>query len=285
MVFIMKIHITILFFVINSILLAKELPFVILIPSYNNASYVEKNLKSCLSQNYANYRIIYINDMSTDNTLDEVQKIIEEDNGYRVELINNKRRKLALQNIYDTVSNLVSDDEIVVLVDGDDSLAGPDVLSYLNKTYLSNDILMTYGQFEIHTSQGSYQGSCLDVPKTIIQRNTYRRVKSTLFNFSHVRTFYAWLFKKINRNHLLDPHGQFFRSAWDLAIMYPMLEMANGRFKFINKVLYHYNAENPISDCKIRRQEQYNFANYIQRQKPYRGLSNSELPKFFFERN
>ena len=40
-------------------------PFVIVVPSYNNSSWVEKNLRSIFEQKYDNYRVVYINDAST----------------------------------------------------------------------------------------------------------------------------------------------------------------------------------------------------------------------------
>ena len=43
---------------------------VIVIASYNNERWVEENLKSVFMQDYSNYRVIYIDDASTDGTAD-----------------------------------------------------------------------------------------------------------------------------------------------------------------------------------------------------------------------
>ena len=45
---------------------------------------------------------------------------------------------------------------------------------------------------------------------------------------THLRTFYAWLFKKINLEDLLLD-GEFFKMTGDQAILYPMIEMAGER--------------------------------------------------------
>ena len=42
--------------------------FVFIIPSYNNTKNIEKNLNVIREQTYKNWRIIYINDCSTDDT-------------------------------------------------------------------------------------------------------------------------------------------------------------------------------------------------------------------------
>ena len=39
--------------------------------------------------------------------------------------------------------------------------------------------------------------------------------------------------------------------TYDLAIMFPIAEMAGNKIKFINDILYVYNSENPINDNKV----------------------------------
>ncbi len=278
----MRLIYLILFTFCLNFLSAKENSFVILIPSYNNSKYVIDNLSSCVNQNYNNFRVIYVNDKSNDDTSTKANEFIQSSpNGFRVELIENSSRMYALSNIYTTIHNVVCDDEIVVLVDGDDKLAHDNVLHELNNVYNSDKPLVTYGQYAIETSRGLSVGNSQYVSQKVIARNGFR--KSRTFPYTHLRTFYAWLFKRIPRHGFVDSSGNFFRSAWDLAIMYPLLEMSNGKYKFIDKILYIYNASNPISDHKVRRSEQYTLSNYIKRQKPYNGLSDTELPKFLFE--
>ena len=74
----------------------------------------------------------------------------------------------------------------------------------------------------------------------------------------------------MNPNDLLDKKGQYFQVAWDLAIMFPMLEMAGNRQEFMQDLLYVYNDQNPISDHKIRRREQILVAQEIRTKKRYK---------------
>ena len=87
---------------------------------------------------------------------------------------------------------------------------------------------------------------------------------------SHLRTFRHDLWLSLNPNDLLDKNGKYFRVAWDLAIMFPMLEMAGNRQEFMQDLLYVYNDQNPISDHKIRRKEQLLAAKEIRRKKRYK---------------
>ena len=50
--------------------------FKIVIPSYNNEQWVEPNMASILNQTYTNYDVLYINDASTDNTINKVNEIV-----------------------------------------------------------------------------------------------------------------------------------------------------------------------------------------------------------------
>ena len=98
----------------------KEKPFVIVIPSYNNAQWYDQNLSSVFNQKYSNYRVIYIDDCSTDNTYGLVKKYIEKHNQTkRVTLLRNKSNHGAMANHW-RANHLCQDHEIIIDLDGDD---------------------------------------------------------------------------------------------------------------------------------------------------------------------
>ncbi len=250
----------------------KENPFVILIASYNNESYARGNIISAITQQYSNYRVIFINDCSSDDTLKIVKDTVSE---YRAEnkvlIIDNQTRKLGLRNYYEAIVNYTRDEEIIVNLDGDDQLVNKKVLSRLNQSYNhpKKEVWLTYGQFVCANSRAV--GWNVQIPEEIIRNNAFR-------NFTHVpthlRTFYSWLFKKINLEDLLYK-GQFFEMTWDCAFMFPMLEMSGGRFAFISKPLYLYNDDNPINDHKVDVNLQKFYANYIRAMPKYVPLKHS----------
>jgi glycosyltransferase involved in cell wall biosynthesis len=248
--------------------------FAVIIPSYNNEKYVERNLKSVLEQDYENYHIIYIDDASKDRTLEKAQEIIQafhaED---KVTLIHNETNKKALCNIYDCISKL-KDDVVVVLLDGDDWLSCPSVLKDLNRYYNDKDVWLTYGQY---VNYPSYEIGISREPifKSFMNHGNLRKVglfsKESDWFFSHLRTFYAKLFKMIQKEDLLYK-GEFYSSAWDLAMLFPMCEMARSHAKFIPSVLYVYNRETPLNDDKVRKEEQAFLNRHIRGLKPYQTL-------------
>ena len=50
--------------------------FKIVVPSYNNEQWVEPNIASILNQTYDNFDVLYIDDASTDSTLQQVRRIV-----------------------------------------------------------------------------------------------------------------------------------------------------------------------------------------------------------------
>ena len=273
---------------------AQELPMVIVIPSYNNEKWYEQNLYSVLHQHYDNYRILYVNDHSSDNTGTLIEQYLKEWNidfcVYNFEsmaehihdrvsdfnslvnterhfftLIHNKKRVGALDNLYKMIHSC-QDDEIIVSVDGDDWLAHDDVLKILNETYQSNEAWFTHGTLK--EFPWGHVAWCEPIPEHILRNNAFREFKCP----SHLRTFYGWLFKKIALDDFLY-RGEFISMAWDMAIMYPLAEMAAERHAFITQVLYIYNMSNPINDNRVNAALQNDLDAWIRKKPRYSRLS------------
>jgi glycosyltransferase involved in cell wall biosynthesis len=244
---------------VSSLLLsAHEHPIVVIIPSYNNQQWADKNVRSVLNQKYTNFRVIYIDDCSTDGTANVVRMVKRKlDVHNRLVLISNEKRCGALANIYKAVHAYCADGDIVCTVDGDDWLENDHVLATINEAYANPNVWMTYGQFR--GEPGKLHGFCRDFPPFIIEHNAFRDYDWVA---SHMRTFYAGLFKKIRLQDLVDS-GDFFDVTWDLGFMYPMLEMARERHKCIQKIVYVYNVDNPNSDFRIKLLRQWRIERLI----------------------
>ncbi len=248
-----------------------EKPMVVLITSFNNAAWYEKNLNSIFSQKYSNYRVVYIDDISGDNTADLVEALVKKaGQEHRFTLIRNEERRLALANIFYAVHDC-DDDEIIISVDGDDWLYDNQVLYKINRAYSTQNIWLTHGSI-IEYPSGN-KGWSIPIPKDIVNRNAFREYRCP----SHLRTFYAWLFKKIELDDLLYD-GKFYEMTWDMAMMWPMIEMAGDRHAFIKDLLYVYNIRTPLSDNKVNPNLQRYYDLYIRAMPPYQKLDESEVP-------
>src|SRR5205823_304172 len=119
---------------------AYERPLVVVIPSYNNAQWYKQNLDSVFCQQYENYRVIYIDDCSSDNTFELVQHYIyESGQKNRVTLIRDEQRKGALANHYYAVHEC-ENHEIILNLDGDDYFKHPQVFERINEVYQNANV-------------------------------------------------------------------------------------------------------------------------------------------------
>lgn len=222
-----------------------ERHIVVVVASYNNADYFQRNLGSIFDQKYSNYHVIYINDCSSDKTLEMAEQYtLQRGMQDKVYFVDNEERQGALYNQYRAI-HMCRDTDLIVILDGDDWLFDRYVFSYLNGIYNNEKIWLTYGQFVQHPNR--HRGWCVPMPDDIVKNNGFRQYTHAP---SHLRTFYAGLFKQIKQQDLMY-QGDFFRMTGDAAAMFPMIEMAReGHFQFISKVLLYYNIGNPICDHK-----------------------------------
>jgi len=213
--------------------------FVFIIPSFNNSLYYKKNLDSVFSQKYPFWRVIYVDDCSTDHTYDLVKKyILEKDFGKKVTLVkNNKNRKQTYSRYI--AYNMCQPDEICCMLDGDDWLLNENVLTNLNNSYLSEKLLVSYGQFyyyengKIGNLSGYYSYS-----EEEIQNNNYRERWIT----QHLRTCEASLLHTIPKNYL-KYNNEWIKCCSDLAEMWWVLEKSQGRHANIGYPVYVYNKD------------------------------------------
>ena len=124
--------------------------------------------------------------MSTDNTVDTINKTIQGDN--RFILIENQSKMYQSGN-YDQIIRLreIPDDEICVEVDGDDWLPNSNVFSYINEIYQDPNVWITSGSFKYHDGRLGFAN-----PPT-----NFTNIRKQTFTLSHLRTWKSWLWKKI----------------------------------------------------------------------------------------
>ena len=127
------------------------------------------------------------------------------------------------QNIVEAIDLAAPNDEDVLLeLDGDDWFSSPESLSIIAKAYEDPNCWLTYGSYIEYPSRqrGKF---AKPIPEHIINGNSYRKAE---WMTSQQRTFKAHLWNRINKKDLLDSEGNYYKMVKDLAIMFPMLEMA-----------------------------------------------------------
>ena len=244
--------------------------FKIIVPLYNVEKWIKYCIRSIKIQTHTDFECIIIDDISTDNSQEIIKNEIKDDNRFR--LITNTEKKYALKNIHDALIECNPDDEdIVVTVDGDDWLSSKDVLKTVNELYQTNGCWMTYGSYAEFPSKKRGKFS-KQIPSHIIETNTYRKHE---WCSSHLRTFKFHLWANIDKKDFINPKtNKFIKAAWDLAFMFPMLEMSAYKATYIKDIMYIYNRGNPLNEDKVNHNVQLNEEKYIRNKKPYERISN-----------
>jgi len=235
---------------------------------WNVGEYITKCIDSVMNQEFKNFEMYLVDDMSNDNTIDIIKNKIKDDK--RFKLIINTEKKYKLKNIDDLLmdESLFDDEDIIVELDGDDWLENTNVLSLINNKYENNkNLWITNGSFVY--SDGRFGFSSKVNPET---------VRTDTFLFSHLRTWKVHLWRNIEQKSFLDENGEYFKSAGDAAYSFPMVEMSGeNHYEYIPNILYVYNEQNPYNDHKPGSSsgsayEQYRCSNIIRNSPKYKKL-------------
>ena len=137
-------------------------------------------------------------------------------------------RLCALENFTNVVRTLDPKD-IVVSLDGDDWFPDEKVLTKIAEVYADPNVWITYGSFVFADGRPGFAAP--------YETDDIRKAP---WQATHLKTFRAALFHKLGDAEL-KRDGQYRDLAWDMATMFPMLEMAGVHARFLPDVLYVYN--------------------------------------------
>lgn len=211
--------------------------FIVLAPFYNVKNFIFECYQSVLNQNYDNWLMMLGNDASTDKSETYIPN-----NDPRFVLINNKERLSALPNEHNLIMSIPNPnpEDILIILDGDDKLLDNTVFEYLNDFYNSNNALLVYGNY-VRSNGGPSWARAF---KNEEEYNNIRTMDGYIL--SHIR---SWKYKVYQEFLKQDPNlsayknrqGDFFRTAADVAMMIPLVEIAGyNNVKFNSKPVYWY---------------------------------------------
>ena len=243
---------------------SEEVFFNIIVPFYNASEWISNCIDSLKRQHYNNFRCFLIDDISTDNSVEVINSKIKNDK--RFTLIQNKNKKYALRNIAETIQGFCKDpEEVNILLDGDDWLSSKNVLSYLSNTYTEERCLMTYGSY-VYYPTGRRGVEPSEYPEHVIENNSFRQ---DAWRASHLRTFKTKLWSHLNLQDLKDSKGKYYTTAYDQALLLPLLEICGDKSRFIEKILHVYNRANPLNVDKVKQRLQYETSLEVRNKKIY----------------
>lgn len=233
----------------------EEQPIIVIIPSYNNELLYKGNLDSVFAQDYKNFKVIYINDASTDKTGQCVDDYVRACGmSDKVTIIHNSYNRKALMNIYQAVHRC-PDNALIIILDGDDKFAHEYVLKKFNRMHADGTTWLSYAQYinwppwAAVCNKIPIIGYAAQTPQEIVATKNYRWCYQWFW--SGLRGFNAWFFKCVKLESLfLDtpPYlGKLLPIMYDAAILWPMMELGGAHTRFIPDILLTRNMT-PLND-------------------------------------
>lgn len=243
-------------------------------PVYNAEKYIERCIRSVAQQDYTNYKMVIIDDCSTDNTVAVARSTITS----LPESIQDRFTVHVNDSNVGAVCNQIKVAEtytgIIMLLDGDDWLVNdPTIFDMYNNIYNSG-AEFTYGS--CWSICDNIPLIAQEYPPEIKEKKHYRNYK---FNwnmpYTHLRTFRGDLLVGYIYDHgyhaFKDENGEWLRAGGDTAVFYALIEYADpDKVVCIPEVIYNYNDANPLNDYKVNSDEQTKNANMVlARQAPF----------------
>ncbi|MGO4819488.1 glycosyltransferase family 2 protein [Flavobacterium sp. W22_SRS_FP1] len=208
--------------------------FSILIANYNNGHFFKDCYKSILSQTYANWEVIIVDDCSTDDSVAVMKQIIGDDNRFKI-FFNNENKGCGYTK---NKSAELASGEICGFLDPDDALKNDALESMVALHKQFEDVAIITSKYELvdlemnFIENGSH-GEGIPVNKSYL---TYGKAAFTAF-----ATFKQ---KKYLQSGGIDAK---MKRAVDQDLYYKMEEQ--GQHLFVDKVLYRYRIHiNSISN-------------------------------------
>ena len=112
----------------NELFKKRDYKFGIIVPNYNYSHTLEKCLRSILNQSYKNFEIIFVDDVSTDNSVKIARKLLKAP--HKIVELKQKRYNGGARN--EAYLHLSEDVDYVYYVDSDDWLYDDDCLKDIN---------------------------------------------------------------------------------------------------------------------------------------------------------
>lgn len=226
----------------------------IVVTAYNNGLYVRECLKSIYNQTYQNYKVIVVEDKSTDNTKEVIKEYIQDKKNFQlIELLENSGSASLPRNI--GIEH--TDTEYIMFLDGDDWYT-TDACEILVSEIKKNDSDMVCGQ-AIRTNTYSIWFQKLLYSKTRININL-RLFPDLLYCSLSVNKIYKREF--LNKHNLRFLNGHFYEDILFVSQAYLLAE----KISIIDKPVYFWRVVEHNKNKSVTHQRD-NPINFIHRMK------------------
>jgi glycosyltransferase involved in cell wall biosynthesis len=229
----------------------------ILVPCYNCGSFIQECLRSIQNQTYPAWSVLVADDGSDDDTVEKVRPFLRDS---RFTLRTNEDRMFLMGNIISGIRLLDPEpSDVIAIIDGDDLLR-PSALNRIWQVHAQGYDLV-YTDYDV-------DGEAFSIGRPIIPTIPIRQ---QLWCLSQLRSFKGYLFYGLDDSTFKDDKENYFRSAGDLSLLFPIAEKV-GPYKiaFIQEKLYVYRVHDNCNHYVLREEQLAN--NWRLRSRPMLAL-------------
>lgn len=207
----------------------------VIIPNYNHAKYLEERIQSVLNQTYKDFEVIFLDDCSTDNSLDIINKY--RDNPHVSQIIVNEQNSGSPFKQWKK-GLLLAKGEIIWIAESDDTCETT-FLEKLLKTQQENNAVLVFCHSIVINELG------------VIEENSWQDILSNSFTIEGKEFIDQYL---INRNIIQNTSSVIFnKNATTKALRQPFMELKSagdwifwiyialeGSISYVNDSLNYY---------------------------------------------
>ena len=229
--------------------------FSIIIPVYNVEKYLVECLESIVNQSFKDFEVICVNDGSTDNSLEILQKYAENDERFKVLNQENQGQGIARNNALN-----IANGEYILFVDPDDFIE-LNMLEVLNERLDVQNVDVAFFDYQIFGENTKTKiVRFMDEMKNTLNLNIN---DNFIFNWQELvkdnfRYTSMMVWNKVYSNKFLkENHIQFApnKHAEDHIFSISATLLAN-KISYIKKTLYYYRKR---SDSSVNKVSENNF--------------------------
>ncbi len=211
--------------------------FSIIVPVYNSEKYIDRLLTSIKNQTFQDYELIIVNDGSTDNSLDILQKYKQDYTNLTIYSKNNEGPGIARKFGFEK-----STGELLFFIDSDDYLKDNNVLERIDKLYSENNFDVLF--FDFISIRGDKTNQ-----KNVFLNKKYTHGKHEISELEETIIEGALWGKIIKRNYLKSEYFYNSNNFEDYYTTYYFLENCSS-FYYTDEVFYVADKNNVTSLTK-----------------------------------
>jgi glycosyltransferase involved in cell wall biosynthesis len=201
----------------------------------NCERYVGDSLRSLARQTHDNMHVLFVDDASDDATGSIASGLLTKLFPGRHSFIRNGSQWGKARNAHVHLRSHAPDATFIAILDGDDQLIAPDILARIAAQYARGmDVVWTN-----YVTDQNKAGHCGPL-------DPLRSPRVQGWKTSHFFTFRAELLGNVSEDYFRNEDGDWFTSACDWAIAYPILDQTR-RYHHIPESAYRYISGNPHS--------------------------------------